>query len=213
MTDPQIDRSDAELSGWEFYNLVWDKWDPDALELVEGGRDVPVRPDDAHPDIDWDFDFNAEPLQHMGDGSEYWIADPDRPVPDDFDKIFQVGAPALALCPGLRAVPLRGSSLQRPPPGQRRGDAGAAQGDEGLGARGEPGGHRQAAPCDARLLVQRAHGAQEQRRQHRRPLRAPHAAPRAPRARHGPAQGRARAHGGAGPPLPSFPRAHLISAA
>lgn len=38
--------------------------------------------------IDWDMDFNADPKQVFGDGTVHMIADPARPVKEDFDRIF-----------------------------------------------------------------------------------------------------------------------------
>lgn len=48
----------------------------------------PLRPEGTSKSIDWDNDFGASPLQTGPDGEDYWIADPARPVPEDFDKIF-----------------------------------------------------------------------------------------------------------------------------
>lgn len=41
--------------------------------------------------IDWDADWIADPIQILSDGSEYHVADPDRPVPENFDQIFEDG--------------------------------------------------------------------------------------------------------------------------
>ena len=47
-----------------------------------------MRPEGSKASIDWDNDFCADPLQVGPDGEDYFIADPRRPVPEDFDKIF-----------------------------------------------------------------------------------------------------------------------------
>ena len=47
-----------------------------------------MRPEGSDKVIDWDNDFCAEPCQVGPDGEDYFIADPTREEPEDFDRIF-----------------------------------------------------------------------------------------------------------------------------
>jgi len=57
-------------------------------KVVEGGSFVPMRAEGSGTSIDWDNDFCADPCQVGPDGEDYFIADPTRDEPEDFDRIF-----------------------------------------------------------------------------------------------------------------------------
>lgn len=57
-------------------------------KVVKEGNFEPMRSQDSQASIDWDNDFCADPLQTGPNGEDYFIADPSREVPEDFDKIF-----------------------------------------------------------------------------------------------------------------------------
>lgn len=83
---PVVIEDDDDQEDWSDYKIMWDKWDPEKEEVVFGYEAfVPLYQDKP---IDWDMDFNADPKQVFGDGTVHMIADPARPVKEDFDRIF-----------------------------------------------------------------------------------------------------------------------------